>query len=87
MWDVTVFRQLGMNLRRHTNFVNSVDYSADGKWFVTGGQSGSVVLWNAALPDWMESACAFANRPLSANEQQEFFAGDFGAVNICPLDT
>jgi WD40 repeat protein len=87
LWDTTVFRQLGLPLRRHNSFVNTVDYSADGKWIVSASQSGDVVLWNADLTDWIDSACAFANRPLSANERQEYFTSDFPAATICPLDT
>jgi WD40 repeat protein len=87
LWDMTVFRQLGLPLRRHTAVINTVDYSVDGKWIASASQSGVVALWNADLTYWTNAACTFANRPLSANERQEFFAGDFPAVNICPLDT
>jgi WD40 repeat protein/serine/threonine protein kinase len=87
MWDVQSLRQLGLPLRGDSNFVNSVDFSADGAQIVSAGQSGNIYLWNAALNDWVSSACAFANRPISATEEQEFFAGNFAAHDTCPTDS
>lgn len=83
MWDTQSLRQLGLPLNSDNNFVQSVDYSVDGKWIVSAGETGNVRLWNASLEDWQRTACAFANRPLSASEEQEFFSGDFPAEGVC----
>jgi WD40 repeat protein len=47
VWDADTGQPLGAPLSGHTRSVNSVVFSPDGHYLVTGGEDGAVQVWDA----------------------------------------
>jgi WD40 repeat protein len=70
-------------LEDHTDEVNAVAFSRDGRWLGTASDDDSVRLW-LQLEELIEVGCASAGRNLSQEEVQEIMPGADGVVTCEP---
>ena len=60
VWNTTTGAMKGVPLTGHTHLVNSVAFSQDGQWIVSGSLDHIIRVWNAATltrhTDWLKSA-------------------------------
>jgi WD40 repeat protein len=68
-------------LRDHSDEVDAVAFSSDGRWLATGSKDHSARLW-LQLEELIELGCASAGRNLSQEEVQEVKPGA-GSVTTC----
>ena len=47
MWNAITGVMKGVPLTGHTHYVNSVAFSQDGQWIVSGSNDGIICVWNA----------------------------------------
>jgi WD40 repeat protein len=83
LWDVASGQPIGQPLLGHSNAINSVTFSQDGRTLVSGSADGSVILWDINLQTWQTLGCRIANRDLSPAEWELFF-GDEPYQPTCP---
>jgi WD40 repeat protein len=59
-------------LKVHDGPVNSVAFSPDGKWAVSGSFDGIIDLWPGHLKQWKSMACRIAGRNLTRAEYAQY---------------
>ena len=55
LWDVATRQPLGAPLTGHTNWVNSVAFSPDGKLLASGSSDNTIILWDVATRQPLDS--------------------------------
>jgi WD40 repeat protein len=76
LWDVATRQPLGTLITGRGNTLLSLAFSPDGKTLASGSVEGQVVLWAASPDEWLEKACAMANRNLSLEEWHNFYGSE-----------
>jgi WD40 repeat protein len=82
LWDVATRQRLGPPLTWHTEVVQSVIFSADGKRLASGGKD-RIMLWDVSEESWQARACRIVNRNLTPEEWRQFL-GEEPYRETCP---
>jgi WD40 repeat protein len=80
LWDGLTGQLIGQ-LVAHDGQVEALGFSPDGRWLVSGGFDGQVLIW-PAYETWRERACAVAGRELDEAERQLLSPNDRDA-RVC----
>jgi WD40 repeat protein len=62
----------------HTNEVNNVAFSTDGRYILTASFDGTARLWLTDLHDTIRAVCAVITRDLTVEERIQFDISDQG---------
>ncbi len=81
LWDAASGRQIA-DLAYHDAQVDTVVFSADGRWLISAGADREVLLW-PAWTQWTERACAVAGRDLTEQERLAYLKAADRAVDVC----
>jgi len=65
-----------MILRGHKGRINSVAFSPDGEWLVSGGMDKDLRVWTLSIDRLVERACRLAGRNLTLSEWEQYFVGE-----------
>jgi WD40 repeat protein len=85
LWEVATRRQIGSPLTGHTDAVDAVAFSPDGKTLASGSQDQIVRLWDVAyLVDPVSYLCASAGRPLTQAEWARSMPPGAVYQQLCP---
>jgi len=76
LWDVKTHLTIGRPLVAHTNEVECVAFSPDGKTLASSGDDHQIYLWDVGLESWRAHARAIANRNLTREEWERYFASE-----------
>lgn len=74
LWDIPSRQLLVRPFIRHSQGVQSLDFSADGERLVSSG--GEVVLWDLSPESWLKKSCEMAGRNFTVNEWHQYFPDD-----------
>ena len=81
LWDADTGQQVGQ-LAFHDRQVESVAFSADGRWLASGGALGEVALWPGPA-SWRANACSIAGHDLTGDERARFLQPDDAQTTVC----
>ncbi|GAA2101495.1 TIR domain-containing protein [Microlunatus panaciterrae] len=81
LWDLLTGQQVG-ELVYHDSQVETVAFSPDGQWLVSGGADREVLLWSA-YQQWRRRACQIAGRELTDAEKEAFLKPADRTSRVC----
>ena len=83
VWDADTGQQIGAPLTGHTEVVNSVAFSPDGRRIVSGGADHTLRLWPGP-PVWPELLCAKLTTNMSHQQWRDWVSPDIDYITVCP---
>jgi WD40 repeat protein len=78
---------LGRRLRARIQSAMSLTYSPDGNVLASGGEDGTILLWDVEIGGWRELACRIANRNLTDKEWERYVGNSELREETCKLAT
>ena len=82
LWDADTGQALGQPLTGHTDAVESVAFSPDGKRIVTGSRDRRLRLWPAYADATM--LCAKRTTNMSHQQWRDWVSPDIDYIEVCP---
>jgi len=83
LWDLDQNRVFGQPLQTNNVMVYAIAYSSDGRYLLSGDNSGVVNLWDLDPAHWYSLACTIANRNLTEAEWK-IYRGALPYHKTCP---
>jgi WD40 repeat protein len=74
VWDANSGQPIGAFSLGDDVSIQALQFNKDGTLLASGGEDGSIRLWESSLAQWKTHASSIARRELTAEERREYVA-------------